>query len=103
SLNGRFLIPEDCCVLRCVQVETNDIGRLSFEIGIVAGHVALQWMWPHSRCSPNPMNCILADVQRLGEFTNRPVRVEPSFGLRRVASKTRAWSFVVITGRLQAR
>jgi serine/threonine protein kinase len=32
-----------------IQVETNDIGCLRFEIGVIAGHVALQSMWLHPR------------------------------------------------------
>ena len=43
GLNGGLLIDaEHGGVLRWAQIETEDVGRFAFELGIIAGHVAFQ-------------------------------------------------------------
>ena len=52
SLNGGLLIDaEHGRVLGRVQIEAKDVGRFDFEIGIIAGHVAL------AAFSPRPASC----------------------------------------------
>jgi hypothetical protein len=57
-----------------VQVKPDDIGRLGFEIRVIAGHVALQTMWFDPCFLPDPMDRIFADVQLPSELTNRAMR-----------------------------
>jgi hypothetical protein len=43
-------------MLRRIQVEPNDVGRLVFELGIIADHVAIQPVRLGSRLCPDPLH-----------------------------------------------
>ena len=74
-LDGGLLIQaEQSCVLRRVQVQPDNIGGLTIKIGVVAGHVPLQPVWPQPGCAPDAVHGIFTDSQMLGQFATGPMR-----------------------------
>ena len=74
GLNGGFLIDaEHGRVLRWVQVEAEDVGRLTFELGIVAGHVTFETVRLQASFLPDAMHGVFADTQHGGQFAATPV------------------------------
>ena len=74
GLNSRLLVnAEHGGMLRWTQIESDDVGRLGFELRIVAGHVAFQSVRLQSRLSPDAMYGVFADAQRRGQFAATPV------------------------------
>src|SRR6266849_851206 len=75
GLNGGLLIDaEHRRVLRRAQIEAEDVGGFGFELGIVAGHVALETVRFQAGFLPNAMHSVFADAQRGGQFAATPVR-----------------------------
>ena len=64
GLNGCFLIDAEYGrVLRRTQVQTEDVSRFCFELGIVTGHVSFEAMRLEAGFLPNPMHGVFADAQ----------------------------------------
>ena len=61
-------------MLGWVQVEANDVGRLGFKVGIVAGHVTLQTVRLQARLLPDAVHGVLAETQGGGQLAATPVR-----------------------------
>lgn len=70
---GLFVDAKHGGVARRVEIETDDVGRLAFEVGIVGSHVALQTMGLEIGFAPDAMNEVLADAEFVGEFTAGPM------------------------------
>ena len=74
SLNCGFLIDaEHRSMLRRPQIEAKNVGRLAFEIGIIAGQVTLQSMRFEPGFFPDPMDSIFADAQSRRQLAATPV------------------------------
>ncbi len=56
-----------------VQVETDDVGGLRLEVGVVRRHIAGQPVWPHVRLAPNPLYDVLVHAEVGREAAARPV------------------------------
>ena len=73
-------------MLRGVQIETDDIGRLRLEVRIVGGHIAVQPMWLEPMLGPDPGHPHMAypelDAQLAAAPVSRPVGGRPSRGLQ---------------------
>ena len=67
-------------MLRRMQIQTDDIGRLGFKIRIVGSHVAFEPMRSQSMLSPHAGNHHVRDVQLGPQFARAPVR-RPITGL----------------------
>src|SRR5271167_236414 len=73
-LDGRLLIDaKDRCMLRRMQIQTNDIGGFGLKVWIIRGHVAFQPMWPQSMLAPHPRHHHVTETQSGGEFARAPV------------------------------
>ena len=57
-----------------VQIKADDVGSLGFEIGIIAGHVALQAVRLQASFLPDAVHGVLADAQSGGQLAATPVR-----------------------------
>ena len=91
GLNGGLLIDaENGGMLRRAQIEADDVSRLGFKLGIVAGHVALQAVRPQASLPPDAMHGVFTDAQRRGQLLRQLQCVEPSLGFLRVAPRIRA-------------
>ena len=90
GLNGCFLIDAEYGrVLRRTQVQTEDVSRFRFELGIVTGHVSFEAMRLEAGFLPNPMHGVFLTPST--EASLRQLQcVEPSLGFLRVADKMRA-------------
>ena len=71
---GLFVDAEDGSMLGRVQVETDDVGSLGLEVGIVAGHVTLQTVRLQAGLPPDAVHGVLADAQSGGQLAATPVR-----------------------------
>ena len=97
SLNGSFFIDAEYSrVLRRVQVQTENVGRFAFELGIIAGQVTfqavgLQTGLLHTRCTASSVTPSAAASLRQLQC------VESSVGFFRVADKIRARNAGVTT------
>src|SRR5439155_27306119 len=75
ALNGCLLIDAEYgCVLRRIQVQTDDVSGFHFELEIVAGHVSCDAMRLAAGSLPNAMHGILADLQCRRQLAATPVR-----------------------------
>ena len=61
---GLFIDTEHGRMLRRMQVQTDNVGRFAFELGIVAGQVTLQAVGFETGFFPDPMHGVFADSQR---------------------------------------
>src|ERR1041385_4295059 len=61
-------------MLRRIQIESDDIGCFAFELRVIAGHVALQPVWPQFGLRQNTLHGGFANAQFLGQFAARPMR-----------------------------
>jgi len=76
GLNCSLLVhTEHRCVLRRLQVKTDNVGGFLLELRIVAGHVAVQPMRLQFRLRPNPLHGRTAQPGGLRHLAARPVRV----------------------------
>ena len=74
SLDGGFLIDaEHGGMLRRLQVQAENVGGFTFELGIVAGQITLQAMGTQARFFPDSMDLVLADSQRSCQFAATPM------------------------------
>jgi len=71
---GLLVDAEDRGVLRRIQVQSENIGRFAFELGIVAGQVTLQAMGFQAGFFPDPMHGVFAHAQRRRQFAATPMR-----------------------------
>ena len=75
GLDGRFLIhTEDRSMLGRMQVETDDIGGLGLEVGIIGRHVAIHAVRLDPVLLPNPGHHHVMDSEFLAQPTGAPVR-----------------------------
>ncbi len=66
-LNGRFLIyTEHGRMLRRMQIQANDVGRLAFQLRIIAGPVTLQSMRLQTGPLPEALHAVFADAELRG-------------------------------------
>src|SRR5215469_2150863 len=74
SLNrGLFIDAEHGGVLRRPQIQADNVGRLAFEVGIVAGQVTLQAVRFETGFLPHPMDGVFADAQGRRQFAAAPM------------------------------
>ena len=74
-LDRRLLVKaENRRVFRWFQVETDDVGRLGLEVGVVRCHVTLDSVRLEARSFPNLRHGDVADAELLGQFPRRPMR-----------------------------
>ena len=59
---GLFVNAEDGGMVRLSQIDCDDVGRLTLEVGIGGGHVAFETMGPQVSFAPDAMNQIFADA-----------------------------------------
>src|ERR1700677_516732 len=64
---------KDRGVLRWIEIEANDVGRLALEIRIVARHVTLQSVRLQIRPLPDSLHAVFTDTQTLRQFAARPM------------------------------
>src|SRR5215831_234804 len=75
SLDRRLLIDaEHGCMLRRIQIQTENVGRFAFELGIVAGQVTLQTVGFETSFLPDSMDGVFADSQSGRQFATAPMR-----------------------------
>jgi hypothetical protein len=75
SLNGRlFIEAKHSCMLRRMQVQTDNVSRFAFEIRIVAGHIPFQSVRFQLGLGQNSLHRGLAERQLARQFTAGPVR-----------------------------
>src|SRR6202167_4046504 len=75
SLNRRlFIHTKHSCMLRRMQVQTDDVSRFVFKIRIVIGHIPFQSMRFQLRLRQNPLHRGLAEAQLTRQFPAGPVR-----------------------------
>ncbi len=60
-------------MLRWAKIEADDVGRLGFELRIVAGHVAFETVRLQASLFPNAMDGVFADAQHRGQLAAAPV------------------------------
>src|ERR1700723_756743 len=73
-LNGGLLShTKNGCVLRWVQIQTDDVGRFGFEFRLVAGHVPLQAVGLQTGFLPDAMHGVFADAQFRSQLAATPV------------------------------
>jgi len=60
-------------VLRRIQVQGENVGRLAFELGIVAGQVTLQTVGFETGFFPDPMHGVFAHFQSRRQFATTPM------------------------------
>ena len=72
--DGGFLIDaEHGGMRRRPQIQAENFGRFTFELGIAAGQVTLQAMRFQARFFPDPMHSVLADSERGRQLTATPI------------------------------
>jgi len=71
---GLFVHAEDRRVLRRIEIEPDDVGRLALEVRIVRRHVALQTMRLKTGFAPDEMNHRLAHAELVAELAAGPMR-----------------------------
>jgi hypothetical protein len=69
-----FIEAEHGGMLRRMQVQTDDVCDLGFEVGIVAGQITLQSVRLQADFFPHAMHGILAHSQRRRQFATAPMR-----------------------------
>ena len=70
---GLLVQTEYDCVLGRVHIETDNVGRLGLEVGIVGGHVAFETMWLDAGPRPDPSDSHVRDSQMLGQLAAAPM------------------------------
>src|SRR5215475_14411762 len=74
GLNSGLLIDtKHSGMLGRMDIKTNDVGGLGFEIGIVGGHIALQTMRSQTRALPYPSHRHSWNAQMSGQLTHAPM------------------------------
>jgi hypothetical protein len=61
-------------VLRRIEIQPDDVGRLRLKGGIVRAHVPLQAMRLQAGAVPDPLDQCVRNIQVLGEQPRRPLR-----------------------------
>jgi hypothetical protein len=61
-------------MLRRIQIQTENVGRFAFELGIVAGQVTLQTVGFETGLLPDSMDGVFADSQSGCQFATAPMR-----------------------------
>jgi hypothetical protein len=75
GLNGALLIDtENHGVSGWFEIETDDIGRLGLEVGIVADQIPAQPMWLQTGFGPDAHHARLVDAQLQRQFATAPMR-----------------------------
>jgi hypothetical protein len=92
GLNGGLLIDAEYSrVLGRIQIEAEDVGRFSFELGIIAGHVAFEAVRFQAGLLPNPMPASLLTPSAVASLRQlQCVDPDPSLGFLLVADRMRA-------------
>src|SRR6266550_8126816 len=73
-LDSALLIDtEDRSVYRRLKVQANDVGRLLFKLGVIAGHVTTQPMRLNTEMAPDTAHARLAKAQLFGQPIATPV------------------------------
>ncbi len=81
--SGLFIDAEHCAMLRRMQVQGDDVGRLFLKVRIVRGHVPIEPMRLEAVLAPHARDHHVRHAELIGQLTRAPVRCSARLALDR--------------------